>query len=118
MVPFRDDELSQLLFIHLTFSSSAHAVLGSWYRSSVSMSEENDKIFQDCFSSAVLERYSTAPRKRMAKRSRKSAPVPTSSTQTGSENVETDPAELAEFIEVIAGILPKPYPECSISEAW
>lgn len=69
------------------------------------MSAEHDdsEIFKDVLSIAILERYSTAPRerKRMAKRSRKSAQTPTSPIETGDENTKTNPAELAEFIEVM-----------------
>ncbi len=71
--------------------------------SALDMSAEHDnfEIFKDILSNTILERYSTSPRKRMAKRIRKSAQAPATSIQSEDESPQTDPAELAEFIEVI-----------------
>jgi hypothetical protein len=73
----------------------------------MSESDGNYDVFQDRVSSAILEKYSTTPHKKIAKRYRKSAPAAEPSILSGLENGEIDPAELADFIEVIPKLLPK-----------
>lgn len=81
------------------------------------MSEDDGYgIFKDCLSSAILETYSTRPEKKRARRPRKSAEAPSSLTESGSENGEIDPTELAEFIEVIPDSCRSTCPSCVISE--
>jgi cyanophycinase-like exopeptidase len=70
--------------------------------------ENNHEIFKDCLGSAVLEKYiSTESPRKMAKRYRKGsrgAGSPAGAQHNVPQGGESDPAELAEFIEVTASL--------------
>lgn len=73
----------------------------------MSEAEGNYEVFKDCLSSAVLDKYAVRLRK-VAKRPRKSLKAPPSSNRRGPQTEEEfDPAELADFIEVLPKSLPK-----------
>jgi hypothetical protein len=85
---------------------------------SAGMSEDggNYEVFRDCISSAILEEYSNAPQKKKVRRPRKGTQRASPSTERGSENGETDAAELAEFIEVINLSCPSTHPSNPMSD--
>jgi len=67
----------------------------------------NYEIFRDCVSATVLSKSSRGPTKKQKKRVPRGQEVPTKSEielQSDVADAEDDPAELAEFIEVLSRV--------------
>jgi hypothetical protein len=70
----------------------------------------NYEIFRDCVSATVLSKSSRGPTKKQKKRVPRGQEVPPDSTKSEIElqsdvaDAEDDPAELAEFIEVLSRV--------------